>query len=115
MIEATIIDYLTTKLDGIPVFLEMPEERPDEFVLIERTGGANQDRGAINSAMIAIQSWSGSLYGAASLNDLVKAAMLEIPNEANDVCECSLNSDYNFTDTTKKAYRYQAVYNITHY
>ena len=31
------------------------------------------------------------------------------------VTKVSLNSDYNYTDTTTKHYRYQAVFNVTHY
>ena len=33
----------------------------------------------------------------------------------NEIVSVELNSDYNYTDTTTKEYRYQGVYNITHY
>ena len=35
--------------------------------------------------------------------------------ELNDVSDVSLNSDYNYTDTETKEYRYQAVFDIRHY
>ena len=33
-------------------------------------------------------------------------------NSATAVLSSKLNSDYNFTDTTKKSYRYQAIYDL---
>ena len=35
--------------------------------------------------------------------------------EEDDIIEVELQSDYNFTDTETKEYRYQAVFNVTHY
>ena len=48
------------------------------------------------------------------INEEVKAAMDEII-VLPEISRSKLNSDYNFTDTEKKRYRYQAVYDITHY
>jgi hypothetical protein len=64
--------------------------------------------------MFAIQSISDSLLGAATLNEAVKLAMDSAASLA-EVCSANLNSDYNFTDTSTKQYRYQAIYDITHY
>ena len=50
---------------------------------------------------------------AAELNETVKAAMDELA-ELRGIGSVSLNSDYNFTDSTTKQYRYQAIYNITY-
>ena len=111
MIEQTILDYLNDTLTE-PCYMEEPEG-VDTFVLLEKTGGALSNY--VYSAIFAIQSYATSLYEAAELNEKVKAAMLTIANELNTVSKCSLNSDYNYTDTTKKRYRYQAVFDITHY
>lgn len=54
------------------------------------------------------------MYLAAELNEKVKSAMDEIV-ELDEVTRCELNSDYNYTDTSRKKYRYQAVFDITHY
>ena len=66
------------------------------------------------SSTFAVQSWAGSLYDAMSLNERVKEAMLELPS-VKEVTKCSLNSDYNYTDTATKHPRYQAVFNVVHY
>ena len=111
MIEQTILDYLNDTLTE-PCYMEEPDEE-DIFVLLEKTGGSLSNH--VYSATLAIQSYATSLYEAAELNKKVKAAMLTIAGELNTVSKCSLNSDYDFTDTTKKRYRYQAVFDITHY
>lgn len=112
MIEKVILDYLTEKLD-VSVYLEVPERAPERYVIIEKTGSSYEGN-YIFSATIAVQSIAGSLYEAAVLNEQAKAAMLEASG-LPDVCRADLNSDYNFTDTTTKKYRYQAVFDLVHY
>lgn len=111
MIEITVLDYLNQKL-SVPVYMETPESPPKRYVLIEKTSGSSDDH--IYSSTFAIQSIAESLYQASILNEQVKEKMLEIADKT-DVCKCSLNNDYNFTDTTTKKYRYQAVYDLIHY
>lgn len=111
MIEETILKHLSNKLN-VPVYLEYPEEKPINFVVIEKTSSGKSNH--ICSAMLAIQSVSGSMYGAAELNESVIGAMEEAV-ELDDVASCRLNTDYNFTDPDTKQYRYQAVFDITHY
>lgn len=110
MIEEIVRNFLEEKLQ-LGVYLEVPKNETT-FVVLEKTGSGKEDY--INSATIAIQSYGPSLYKAAQLNSLVKEAMEEII-ELDDVSSCELNSDYNFTDTETKKYRYQAVFDIVHY
>lgn len=111
MIEKIISDYLTSMLP-VPAFPEEPENRPDRYVLVEKTGGSKENY--INSATVAIQSYAESLYLAAELNEAVKTAMENIA-QLDIICSTELNSDYRYTDVETKRYRYQAVYDITHY
>lgn len=113
MIEIIIRNYLNNALD-VPAYLERPdgEPFPDKYVLIQKVGSGRDDH--INSASIALQSYGPSLYEAMSLNEEVKAAMDAIVS-LPEIGGSSLDSDYNFTDTETKRYRYQAVYEITHY
>ena len=111
MIEKAVLDFLNSKL-SVPVYMEVPVDMDDEFVVIEKTGGGQTDK--INSATFAIQSWATSLLDAAALNKDVLEAM-EDAVTLDIIGGCYLNSYYNFTDTDTKRYRYQAVYNITHY
>lgn len=113
MIEKTILDYLNSALTQ-PVWMEVPkgEPLPAEYVLLEKTGSSRKDH--INYATFAIQSYANSMYAAAVLNEAVKEAMDAIIT-LDAIGKSALNSDYNFTDTETKKYRYQAVYDITHY
>lgn len=111
MIETVILDYLTDVLH-IPVCMEIPTPMPERFVVLEKTGGGMENH--IFSSTIAVQSYGKTLYEAAVINEEIKGALLygRVPNE---ICKVSLNSDYNFTDPDLDRYRYQAVYDITHY
>ena len=109
MIEKIVLDYLTDKLT-VPVIMEKPKIVPAEYVLIEKTGSSVENH--INSATVAIQSVSSnSLYDAAVLNETVKSEMDAII-ELSEISRSQLNSDYNFTNTEPKEYRYQAVYDL---
>lgn len=111
MIEKIVLDWLDEAVDS--AYMEIPTPLPDTpFVVIEKTGSGRTNH--IDSATIAVQSYAGSMLAAAQLNEAVKAAMEDIVS-LPEVSACRLNSDYNFTDTDLKRYRYQAVFDITHY
>lgn len=111
MIELVILNHLKDGLD-VPVFMEKPTNAPSEYVLFEKTGGGRNE--TMPSATFAFQSYSTSLFKTAVLNEAVKNEVdhLILLDEIRGV---TLNTDYNFTDTTTKQYRYQAVYDIKHY
>lgn len=111
MIELVILNHLKDELD-VPSYMEKPDEAPLEYVLFEKTGSGRNE--TMPSATFAFQSYSTSLFKAATLNETVKRVVdkLILLDEFRGV---TLNTDYNFTDTTTKQYRYQAVYDVKHY
>lgn len=111
MIEKIVLDYLEKGLN-IPVFMEEPSEELAEYIVIEKTSGHSKDH--IDSATLAIQSYGMSLYEAACLNDKMKKVMNGI-TELSEISSVSLNRDYNYTDTVRKKYRYQAVYDVVYF
>ena len=111
MIETTVRDYLSEQLP-VPVFLERPETPPECYVLLEKLSAT--EREGIGKASFAMQSVSGSLYAAAQLSGMVRAAMAQavvLP----EISRASLDNEYNFTDPTTRTYRYQAVFELTYY
>ena len=113
MIETIILSHLKTALDTTNVYMEVPRDNlPSSFVVVERTGGERANH--IDTTTFAVQSYADSLYNAAVLNESVKAAMDSLIEE-DEVSKSAYQTDYNFTDTTTKRYRYQVVYDITHY
>lgn len=110
MIEIILLEFLKSRL-GVPVYMEVPEKDLESFVVLEKTGSSKVNH--IPSATIAAQSYGKSLYEAAKLNEQAKNA-IESAIELDEVSAVRLNSDYNFTDTATKRYRYQALYVITY-
>lgn len=111
MIEKTVLDYLNSVL-SVPTFMEKDGTEPSEFVLIHK--GDSTTENFVTTAMIVAESHGSSLFDAATLNEEVKKAMTNLHATAQ-VSACRLVTDYNYTDTASKGYRYQAVFNITHY
>lgn len=110
MIEKIVLDYLKSK--SINAYMERNNGIKGDFVLIEKTGGGEENH--IKNSTLAIQSFSDSLYNAALLNEKIKELMKQII-ELDEVSKCSLNSDYNYTIPNTKEYRYQAIFDLVHY
>lgn len=111
MIEETILNYLKSELE-VPAGMEVPAEPPGRFVVVEKTGSSRTDH--ICRAVIAVQSYGESLLEAARLNERAKQVM-EGLDELDEIAAVRLNTDCNFTDPSTKRYRYQAVFDVTHY
>ena len=110
MIETVVLRHLEEKTK-LPCYPEVPDRSEDEYIIIEKTGSGRTNH--INRATITVKSCSRiSLLRAAEINEAAKAAMDTLP-ERPEVFRSALNSDYNYTDTETKTYRYQAVYDIT--
>ena len=114
MIEQTVQEFLSAGLDA-PVLLEVPEgpDIPDRFVIIEKIAGGR--RNLLRTASFAIQSYSlSSMYDAAALDKEVRDEMDEMDILLPNIGACRMASNYNFTDTSTKRYRYQCTYDITY-
>ncbi len=94
---------------SVPVYMEHPTTAPAEYVILERVGG-RQDVG-IERASFAVQSYSDSMYGACELNDKVRKAMIGLIADPH-ISHIALDSDYNYTDSETKKYRYQGIYDL---
>lgn len=113
MIEQTIVDYLKKQFPDEIVDTETPHPMPYRFITVEKTG-SQQLRTGLFSSTVAVQSWEARKINAAKLSELVCKALRKMPDEVPEVSEAT-GSDYDFTDTTTKRYRYQAVFTIIHY
>ena len=111
MIELVIKNYLDGHLDA-PSFFEHQNGLKWKYVLVEKLSGGK--RNTLKSSVFAFQSYADSLFESAQLNEKVKEVVEEMV-ELPEITGIQLNSDYNFTDTQTKKYRYQAVFDINHY
>ena len=111
MIETVVLNYLKNNL-SVPVHVEKPTDKPTRYIVLDKIGSSKENH--LLSSTIAFQSYAESKYEAARLNEEVKE-VVENMIELDEVVGVTLNSDYNFMDTTTKEYRYQAVFDINHY
>lgn len=112
MIETTVKKYLTSSLADVTVLMEYPEEKQVPSVFLEKTGSSEQNM--VQTATFAVQSLDTSLQRAAELNEKVKTVMKAMEDDVPGIGCVRLTGDYNFTDTSTKNYRYQAIYDITY-
>ena len=112
-IEERLIAYLGDNVD-VGVFAERPKssELSPSYILIEKLGGGKEDH--VRNASIAIQSVAPTMLEAIKLNELVLACMPKMYGYPG-IVSIAYDTDYNFTDTSTKEYRYQALYDIKYY
>lgn len=111
MIGLIIKSHLDKHLN-VPNYQEKPVTKPKRFVVVDKVGSGETNH--LPTATIAFQSYAESKYEAEKLNYELKEIVKKMV-ELDEVRGVTLNSDYNFTDTTTKEYRYQAVYEIRYY
>lgn len=111
MIEIIVLNYLKNNL-SVPAYVEKPTNKPKRYVVLDKIGSSKENH--LLSSTIAFQSYAESKYEAALLNEEVKE-VVENMIVLDEIAGVTLNSDYNFTDTTTKEYRYQAVFDFNHY
>jgi uncharacterized protein YdaL len=111
-IETAVINYLRETLETNRVYAEVPEVKTGIFFVTDKIGSSTENR--ICTSTVAIQSYAGSKLEASEQNERLKEAMKGI-TALDNISSCMLDTDYNYTNIAKKQYRYQAVYEITHY
>ena len=96
---------------GITAVLEVPEERPDEFISVEMTGGTG-DR-FIRGASLAVQSWAQTRRRAAEIARMVEQAVPAIPDAEQNVVRAVATGSYRRPDPESGQPRYQTNVELT--
>lgn len=108
MIEQTVKEYLDTVLEDVKVFLEIPKQMPDKFILFQLIDRGIENR--INEVTLEFRSYAPTKYEAALLDEKLRDAM-ESMHEGTDI-SCHLGGGNDDPDTTLKKYRYRSYYNL---
>ena len=111
MIEKIVLDYLNNALE-YPTYTQEQNNGEKYFYLIQKVGSSVDNK--IDTSMVAVQSYAPSRYEAAEMSYAMIEAMDDII-QLDEIGKCKKNSDYDYTDTSKKRYRYQALFEIVHY
>lgn len=110
VIEKLVIDYLKTRNLGANVYAETPADPEDFYILVRRSGGSQADY--IRNYTVYTEVFGKDKFQTAQIHEAVIEAMLEM-RDHTEVFRCNLNSDYDATLPSMKAYRYQALWQIT--
>lgn len=120
-IEGIVIQYLNQKLSeeemDVTAYIQepgigRPDSDRDKYLIVQRSGSRRENH--LYSSTIAVQSYAGSIYEAAKLNEKVIEIMDNI-TELDRITAVDLNSTYLFMKTSTKQPRYQAVFDLYHY
>ena len=110
-VEAVVARRLS-KAVGAPAFLEVPEDSPASFIVVEQTGGYGE---ALETVALSIDCWAGKLQRkqARALAEKVSAAIPDLDIEPN-IFGPAVESIYrqNDPDTGRSRYIVQMQLNI---
>lgn len=96
---------------GIQAVVEIPAERPDEFVSVEMTGGSGSM--FLKTATLAVQSWAQTRRRAAEIARAVEPAVPGIAEDEPNVFRSVANGTYRWPDPDSGQPRYQTTVEIT--
>lgn len=108
MIEQTVLNYLIETLDTNDVYLELPDDLPDSFVVFHVIDRGEVDK--IKAVTMEFFSYGKTKLEAAELDEKVREAMDNIIDLPDITCRFGGGNDS--PDTTIKRPRYRAYYNI---
>lgn len=111
MIEIILRDYLE-QMVHVPVYMEFPKDPPERFVVLRK--GDTSRENWLETTVFIPESYAESMLSAAKLNGLIKTCMDSLVN-LPEISASRLGTDYPAFDNKNNRYRYQAVYDVTHY
>lgn len=105
MIEEILIGYLTPLLN-VPVLTDVPEERPEEWVLIQRASQYTED--FVEHGTVILWSYAPTTYRAALLDRNVRKHLALLAERVDSVSKATIENSFNDTDTQTKEHRYRS-------
>lgn len=108
MIEKIVLDYLKEALEMDDIYLELPNELPDSFVVFHIIGRGKEDQ--INAVTIEFYSYGRTKFEAATLDERLREAMEDIATLPDISCRFGGGNDS--PDETIKRPRYRAYFNL---
>lgn len=110
-IEKTLAQWISDSSLDVPASLNVPAKRPEEFITVERTGGAHTRFS--DTALLAIQVYARRRSRAADLADML-ARLLPGFDDLQEVSACTVTSVYDFPEPDPpRSARYQLSVEVT--
>lgn len=111
MVDVEILNRLNALL-SLDVYMEKPDDAPEEFYVIQFVKGGNQ-HGLAEMSIIA-QSYGNTMYRACDMNKDMEAALESLISE-DYIRDISRNGSYPYNKTDIKQYRYQCLFDVSYY
>ena len=108
-VEASLIEWLRDA--GYDAYADVPADRPERFVTVERTGGSPHV--GFDNPAVAVQAWAGSrLQASRDITDIRDRMLLDLPKQPG-FYHVSVDGLYNWPDPDSRQARYQLTADIT--
>lgn len=109
-----LINFVVSKLNTsmtVPVYGDEDEVTDSKYVLVEMIGMS--EKNMVQKESLSFRSIAESRAAAYALNLTTMEKVKELI-QFDEISGIHLESSYDSTDTTKKKYRYQCIFGITH-
>lgn len=113
-VEAMVIEWLNDLLADYPASSDTPKVLPDQFILVERTGGARVAMVG-DAAEILIEVYNKEFRSDCSeIANYIADHIKGLPETYDDITDASVNSIISLDDTIKQYHRYQIYLDVFH-
>lgn len=114
-IEGTLQKALSASL-GVPVHDSVPENPPDAFVTIERTGGGDEATKISDNPTVVFDCYGATRDEAFNLANKLDAFIKSAPGAVDGIANATPNSVIvHYPDTVLRRERYESTYNFVTY
>lgn len=107
-----VVDFLNESGVGADAYPQVPSDRPGSFLVVERTGGGDQNR-VQSTASVDVDCWAQTVWEASELAESVREALLTMPDVEPNVFHVSITSTYNNPDLDSGSPRYTVGADMT--
>ena len=113
-LEALVIAWLNDLVPGSPASSDTPKNLPEQFILVERTGGAREAMLGDNAEILIEVYDKESRYDCSEIANFIGDHIQQLCVENENITHASINSIISLDDTQKQYHRYQIYCDIFH-
>lgn len=113
-LEAMVIAWLRDLVPGYPASSDTPKTLPNQYILVERTGGAREAMLGDNAEILIEVYDKDSGYDCAEIANFIADKLVDLTVEYENITRAVVNSVIRLDDTNKQYHRYQVYCDVFH-